>query len=60
MSHLDPNVANPISRPMRACYRDSNGVEHVPAYVTVIGGEWYDCKAVAARKAMGLDVTPDE
>ena len=52
MSHLDPNEHTPVSRAMRACYKDKSGVEHVPAHITVINDEWYTTSSLLALAAL--------
>ena len=56
--YIQNNVAHAVPTEQKRSYM-LNGVQHVPSYVTIIDGEWYDTKAVAARKEMGLNVTPD-
>jgi len=45
---IDPNVHTPVSRAQRACYRDRDGNEVVPAHVVVVNGEWYTTAGLIA------------
>ena len=56
--YIDNNVIAPVPAEQKRSYK-LKGVQHVPSYVTVVDGQWYDQKAIAARKAAGLNVQPD-
>ena len=45
---IDPNAHTPVSRAMRACYKDRNGNEVVPAHIQVVNGEWYTTSSLLA------------
>ena len=50
---IDNNAIAPMPSEQRRQYTH-NGVEYKPNYVTVIDGEWYTPRAIAARKKQGL------
>ena len=56
--YIHNNVIAPVPAEQKRSYK-LNGKQFVPDYVTVVDGQWYDQKAIAARKAAGLNVTAD-